>query len=285
MNTLVNLNQDKTITTTSKIIADKFNKEHRNVMVSIRTLLTQMSKEFGEQSFVLSSYVSDQNKVLPCYDITRDGFMMLAMGFTGDKAIQWKEQYITAFNRMEEYLTTNAQAALSVTEQTHQQIALINAQADKAQAEQRLYQIQQTGAFDAVQQALKMAELFNAPIDINDLITRDLGTVPKQIITDLKMQLAPQINQFGTLDMERSSLSHLLDLNAYDMTPTKFNAEVLRPLGMLSTTNEIIGAGLYFGTNDKGSSNTGKTNPRWFNDRFHELLEFVQKHLESKETV
>ena len=41
---------------------------------------------------------------LPCYQITRDGFAFLAMGFTGKRAAQFKEAYINAFNQMEQAL-------------------------------------------------------------------------------------------------------------------------------------------------------------------------------------
>lgn len=56
--------------------------------------------------FVLSEYTSVQNKRLPMYLMNRDGFTLLAMGFTGSKAMEWKLKYIQAFNAMERKLTT-----------------------------------------------------------------------------------------------------------------------------------------------------------------------------------
>ena len=85
--------------TTSKVIADVFGKAHRTVLRSINTL--ECSKEFRERNFVPSYYTSVQNKKMKCYTITRDGFSILAMGFTGKKAMKWKESYINAFNSME----------------------------------------------------------------------------------------------------------------------------------------------------------------------------------------
>lgn len=94
---------DGAVFTNSKAIADTFKKTHRNVLVDIRRLISNDNK-FGGHNFLLSSYTSLQNKVLPCYDITRDGFSILAMGFTGREALEWKIKYIQAFNAMEEAL-------------------------------------------------------------------------------------------------------------------------------------------------------------------------------------
>ena len=80
----------------SKKVAKVFGKVHSEVMKSIRSL--ECSDNFRQVNFHLSSYTSAQNKVLPCYEMTKDGFSILAMGFNGKKAMQWKEAYINAFN-------------------------------------------------------------------------------------------------------------------------------------------------------------------------------------------
>lgn len=87
----------------SKVIADAFGKTHRNVLVDIRKLVSDTG-DFGEHNFLLSEYTSLQNKKLPCYMMTRDGFALLAMGFTGKEALAWKVKYIQAFNAMEHAL-------------------------------------------------------------------------------------------------------------------------------------------------------------------------------------
>jgi Rha family phage regulatory protein len=85
-------------------------------LIKIRTLSEQIGEELGEQTFCLSSYVSEQNKVLPCYDITRDGFTLLAMGFTGKEALQWKIKYMQAFNKMEAMLSGEKSVMQSLNE-------------------------------------------------------------------------------------------------------------------------------------------------------------------------
>lgn len=78
-------------------------------MERIRKMLDEnsgYSKEFGESNFRLSYYVTSQNKKLPMYLITRDGFTALVMGYNGKKANQFKEMYIKRFNEMESFIKT-----------------------------------------------------------------------------------------------------------------------------------------------------------------------------------
>ncbi len=89
--------------TNSKNVADKFNKQHRQILDSIRRI-TKEEPEFGGANFCASSYKSDQNKTLECYEMTRDGFSMVAMSLTGKEALAWKVKYIAAFNAMESEL-------------------------------------------------------------------------------------------------------------------------------------------------------------------------------------
>ena len=107
MNELIAVVDGKPVVT-SKQVADHFGKQHRNVLVDIKSLLSD-SGEFGELNFLLTTYISSQNKELPCYEMTRDGFTILAMGYTGKDALLWKVKYIEAFNAMErELLSGNA---------------------------------------------------------------------------------------------------------------------------------------------------------------------------------
>ncbi|ACL04122.1 phage regulatory protein, Rha family [Desulfatibacillum aliphaticivorans] len=89
-------------TTTSLIVADKFGKRHANVIQTIRNLEANgCPREFNELNFKLVNYWDAKGEQRPMYQITRDGFMMLAMGFTGKKAMGVKVQFIKAFNAME----------------------------------------------------------------------------------------------------------------------------------------------------------------------------------------
>ena len=88
----------------SRKVAEIFEKEHRRVLQDIREL--SCGDDFRLHNFVQSSYINSQDKEQPEYLMTRDGFTLLAMGFTGSKAMQWKIKYIETFNRMEAELST-----------------------------------------------------------------------------------------------------------------------------------------------------------------------------------
>ncbi|AKH89025.2 Rha family phage regulatory protein [Edwardsiella tarda] len=92
--------------TSSLAIADYFLKRHDDVLKKIRTL--ECSPDFRARNFAGTSLTVNQPnggiRKLPCYQITRDGFAFLTMGFTGKRAARFKEAYITAFNQMERAL-------------------------------------------------------------------------------------------------------------------------------------------------------------------------------------
>ncbi|HHX9830544.1 TPA: Rha family transcriptional regulator, partial [Salmonella enterica subsp. enterica serovar Weltevreden] len=90
--------------TSSLAVADYFTKRHDDVLKKIRAL--DCSPEFTARNFAVSDYTDASGRKLPCYNITRDGFAFLAMGFTGKRAAQFKEAYINAFNQMEKQLST-----------------------------------------------------------------------------------------------------------------------------------------------------------------------------------
>jgi len=84
---------------TSLAIAKAFDKNHRDVLKSIRNL--ECSEEFTERNFAPSEYTDPTGRKLPMYELTRDGAVFLIMGYTGKEAARFKEAYINAFNRME----------------------------------------------------------------------------------------------------------------------------------------------------------------------------------------
>ena len=91
--------------TSSRLIADYFGKRHDTVIRTIRKL--GCSSEFNRHNFVEITYIDTRGRKQPEYIMTKDGFTILAMGFTGAKAMQFKEAYIKAFNKMEGLLKGN----------------------------------------------------------------------------------------------------------------------------------------------------------------------------------
>lgn len=130
MNDLVSVINGKVVAT-SKQVADHFGKIHRHVLRDIRDLIIEAG-DFGGSNFGLSSYQSLQNKTLPCYEITRDGFSLLAMGFTGKRATEWKIKYITAFNAMESEILSNRTKEISVMDELNKAYLLMESDKEKA---------------------------------------------------------------------------------------------------------------------------------------------------------
>ncbi|MGB6188921.1 MAG: Rha family transcriptional regulator [Aeromonas molluscorum] len=90
--------------TTSLALANYFNKRHDNVIAKIHSL--DCSPEFRLLNFKETVYdrgnpSGGASIPTPCYQLTRDGFCFIAMGFTGRRAAEFKERYIAAFNAME----------------------------------------------------------------------------------------------------------------------------------------------------------------------------------------
>ena len=101
--------------TTSLKVAEVFHKRHGDVIRSISCILTQTPEIFGKRNFALNEYVQKNNlgeKRLPMYTMTRDGFTLLVMGYTGKEAMRFKLEYIEAFNAMEKELLRRQNSAL-----------------------------------------------------------------------------------------------------------------------------------------------------------------------------
>lgn len=96
------VNKEEVTVVTSLDVAETFGKEHARVLRDIRDL--DCSDEFRVGNFAESYYINTQNKKQPMYYITRDGFTLLVMGYTGEKAMRFKEAYIRQFNAMEKAL-------------------------------------------------------------------------------------------------------------------------------------------------------------------------------------
>lgn len=97
--------QNGVVTTTSLQVAETFGKNHRHILETIDDYLKAGVAEKSADLFHESSYIHPQNKQTYRQVImNRDGFTLLAMGFTGKKALQFKLRYIQAFNEMEQEL-------------------------------------------------------------------------------------------------------------------------------------------------------------------------------------
>lgn len=86
----------------SRDVARRFGKEHRHVVEAVRGIISEKSELTS--MFRETTYTAGTGRAYPMYLMDRDGFTLLAMGFTGKEALEWKVRYIQAFNKMEERL-------------------------------------------------------------------------------------------------------------------------------------------------------------------------------------
>lgn len=101
------------VTTNSRTVAEVFVKEHAHVLRDIDVMLKRRpdlrASKFGCTSVDVPMPNGGARQVR-AYEMNRDGFVLLAMGFTGEEALDWKLTYIDAFNRMEAELARLAPA-------------------------------------------------------------------------------------------------------------------------------------------------------------------------------
>ncbi|UWF84000.1 MAG: regulatory protein [Bacteriophage sp.] len=93
----------------SRYVAEYFEKRHDHVLRDISKITAPksgLSEEFIKKNFIVDTYLDSTGRKLPCYQMTRDGFTMLVMGYTGTKAMHFKERYIKRFNEMESFIKT-----------------------------------------------------------------------------------------------------------------------------------------------------------------------------------
>lgn len=134
MNNLVSITKHHDqLVVCSRQVAEDFSKDHKHVLDSIRDILGS-AEISATPMFYETTYIHPQNKQeYPEYLMNRDGFTLLAMGFTGQKALEWKIKYIQAFNDMEKQLH-------SIPQMTPTQLIAAIAQA-AAEQEAKLNQV------------------------------------------------------------------------------------------------------------------------------------------------
>lgn len=101
---IMKINKEEVTVVSSLDVAETFVKNHFDVMESIRNIQTTISTMEFSMLFNLTSYKAANGKSNPMYQMTRDGFTLLVMGYTGEKAMKFKLAYIKQFNAMEKIL-------------------------------------------------------------------------------------------------------------------------------------------------------------------------------------
>lgn len=98
------VNKEEVTVVTSLDVAETFGKEHYHVMEDIRAIREKISTPEFSGLFYGDVYTASNGKKNPLYLMNRDGFTLLVMGYTGEKAMRFKLSYINQFNQMESLL-------------------------------------------------------------------------------------------------------------------------------------------------------------------------------------
>lgn len=191
MNELVIMHNKQAVTTSLRV-AEVFGKDHKHVLETISNLAAEKSaaKFFAEATY------DNRGKQYPMYYMNRDGFTLLAMGFTGKKALQFKIQYIQAFNSMEATLKRMPAGKLDPVAQAD--LAVTRANTAKANA---LYKIACKTTSESAKQALlaKAAESITDEMTIPVLLKKEYsaGEVAKKVHASSGQMVGRIANRLG----------------------------------------------------------------------------------------
>ena len=105
------INGREVLAVTSIQVAEHFGKEHFHVMRDIKNTVDKCSESFNASNFGLVEYTDAKGEKRPMYVLSKDGFMMVTMGYTTPEAMRIKEFYISRFNEMEQELVKKTASA------------------------------------------------------------------------------------------------------------------------------------------------------------------------------
>lgn len=171
---VVTFNGEKVITTSSRVVAQDFGKRHSDVITKIEGKVRPNGvvengliqgiedvREIPSNYFIKNEYLDSYGRTQVEYLLTRDGFNLLVMGFTGKEALQWKLKYIQDFNEMERQLH-------EVKEKVEEQGSI---------SKEEFYEIH-FGNAKRIRKAFEMTD------DLNELFSNFLEYVSKMSVTE-----------------------------------------------------------------------------------------------------
>ena len=137
MNEIVYRGESNQPLTNSLLVAQTFGKSHKHVLDAIREIVNGYAEKSADPMFEETTYTNEQNKQnYPMFIMNQDGFTLLAMGFNGKKAMEFKLKYIEAFNKMKKEIESSkpslpqnyleALKSLVKAEEEREQLALEN---------------------------------------------------------------------------------------------------------------------------------------------------------------
>lgn len=208
---VVTFNGEKVIATSSRMVAQDFGKRHADVIRSVEAIKEEMSTTQFCVLFFESLYKASNGKMNKEYLLTRDGFSLLVMGFTGKEALQWKLKYIEDFNEMERQLhevKEKVEEQGSITKEEFYEIHFGNAKRIRKAFEtttdlNELFNsfLEYASKMDAMSKVKRYEHLQKVLDDILNVRVRDLTIELNEVIclrseiTNMKLKLEELINE------------------------------------------------------------------------------------------
>ena len=230
--------QDGKVTASSRDIAKKFGKQHKNVIQSIELL--DCSAEFKQLNFQPLKFIY-RGQEFPYYEMTRDGFSFLCMGFTGKKAAIWKEAYIEAFNAMEAELLQQKIWIGGLTQALEHICPTPPTEADNIRNQRAVKTLRALAAYWAILEEMPLAAAETAAcvvgrirrLDELDLAQHQFGGIrdflERAIIhsdKDIRPATEEQINAIKFLVEACAQFRYSRDRNIYDLLQEEYEISI-----------------------------------------------------------
>ena len=223
-------NRNNQAVTTSLQVAEKFEKNHRDVLKAIDEMLSSSAAQNFATDFARGTYKNKQNHEYPMYYMNKDGFTLLAMGFTGKKAMQFKLDYIQAFNQMEKVIQENNLDSYMITDPVKRAEKWIKEQEQTKLLAQQNEEMKPKALFaDAVSSSketilvgdlAKLAKQNGIQIGALRLFTwlRDHGYLIKRKGSDYNMPTQRSM-EIGLFDIKETAITHSDGRTTLSKTP------------------------------------------------------------------
>lgn len=242
--------QNEQVVTTSLIVAEEFGKEHKHVMEAVGKLTVE--NPAVRKMFDKSTYINTRNREYPMYYMNRDGFTLLAMGFTGKKAMQFKLKFIEQFNRMEQYIKEqHSTKNIEGTREEEFRLALTG-----VEYASRVLRTDTTSN-------IKMLETAHKEFNVTT------AALPKYVDEEVTRSLTELLKEHGVSTSATKVNGELIKLGILEIKerPSKNGTKAYKSL---------TDKGLYYGKNLINPYNNLETQPHYYESKFPELLEQVK---------
>jgi anti-repressor protein len=249
MEELVFKSEKGTPITTSLLVAQKFGKRHDHVLRDIENL--SCSESFRLHNFGETPYVHPQNgQTYRMYVMTKDGFTFLVMGYTGEQAGKFKEEYISAFNKMEEIIKDGG---FYIPKTYGEALGLAAKQAEQIEKQQHLLTLQ----------APKVAFADAVATSDRSVLVAELAKILKQNGVDMgQNRLFVWLRKNGYLcskgEYHNQPTQKAMDLGLFEIKKTI----IAKPDGstLSISTTKVTGKGIIYFINKFLSNEHGQTN-------------------------